>query len=33
MTAPASDIAKVRLPIPQGVDIARITGLVGALSD
>lgn len=31
MTAPASDIAKVRLPIPQGVDIARITGPADAL--
>ena len=31
MTAPASDIAKVRLPIPQGVDVARITGPADAL--
>lgn len=31
MTAPASDIAKVRLPIPQGVDIAHITGPADAL--
>lgn len=31
MTAPTSDIAKVRLPIPQGVDIARITGPADAL--
>ena len=31
MTAPASDIAKVRLPIPQGVDIACITGPADAL--
>ena len=31
MTAPASDIAKVRLPIPQDVDVARITGPADAL--
>lgn len=31
MTAPASDIAKVRLPIPQGVDVKRITGPADAL--
>ena len=31
MTAPASEIAKVRLPIPQGVDVKRITGPADAL--